>query len=287
MKHILYTAALLICCMGTSLFTMGQSKIGKAYKIKVNMSLFACDISGDTSGFNPVQLPSGSKFTVVNQTATGDLVIKFWQWGTENDLNTIAALNPGPSTKKSNTIPSIPSSSVTNQQKIQAYNYYYENSRWHTRYFIMTSGNIDIFCDEVVRGWNASAGAVTMPFKYRPDSRSFDKDVSLSGMGGVSFSFNSNFKMSGLIGIGLSDVTINETNTDGRISESSNVSALTLSTGLVFQYKAVQAGLFIGCDNLSDSNKDNWESHGNLWFGAGIGISIYSESTKAEEGKNK
>lgn len=283
MKKLMLTL-LTLSCMITMNNAWSQSKIGTSYRLKSTIQLDQCDWDGTITNEN-AQIPDKSIFTVVNQLESGDLVIKFWNWGGKETKQALLATTPITSTLKVNTVPDASSEAIPLIKYMESYNYYYD-SAWYVRYFLISSGDLDLFCDEYQRGLEATLGAVTLPFRYRTGTKEFSKDVSLSGMGGGSFAFNNNFRTSFLIGVGLSDVTIDSTNTEGKQIESINASALTLSMGIVFQFKAVQAGIFVGVDNLSDSNKYNWNGHGKPWIGIGIGLSIYSESSNAEEGKN-
>lgn len=125
-----------------------------------------------------------------------------------------------------------------------------------------------------------NVGLLTLPFKARPqDEFSYDTEFNLN----TTLSFKlTNLWGAGVnaqVGAGIGSVSLNNVNAAGLAEdEAQDVAVLTFLGGLMIQYNKVQAGLYIGVDQINNQAKYNWESNGNIWFGFGIGFNVFKIS---------
>ncbi len=270
--------------------------IGSFYLLKVDHRFHETDIAGNTNGYIEKTLPGGSKFTVIGKTTTGDYVVKFWNWGTQAELNAIVKT----ATSTAGTLNFIPGStpiatgrqqkSTETQHKIESFNLYFAAGAWHQRYFLIPGGDFTAYTEELTSVWSPAVGVATLPFKYRPGTHEFSKDLSISGLGGIRhmglFGHLTTTSFSTLVGIGVASVTLNSDNTNGTLTKSSDFAAISISLGEVVEWKRLQIGVFAGWDSVQKTDKNNWQNQGKIWVGFGIGFSIFSESSPGKEGKN-
>ncbi len=130
-----------------------------------------------------------------------------------------------------------------------------------------------------------SVNALTMPFKIRPQKDNFDftGSLNLSGAGNLKFRISRvdenyfNF----VFGFGISNEKMTDQNSKASSTEDTapppaNLSALTLSSGFVFEFGKAQIGIVGGWDMLSDKDQHRygWVYNGKPWIGLSIGTSI-------------
>ena len=86
------------------------------------------------------------------------------------------------------------------------------------------------------------------------------------------------------IGAGIGSVNLNSSNasgiTDGKAQD---VATLNFFSGLMLEYKKVQAGIYVGVDQINNQSEYQWNSNGNLWFGFGIGFNVFKISLGEKE----
>lgn len=165
------------------------------------------------------------------------------------------------------------------------------------RYFILTAADLRDHCRKVysigfLKGMTVTGGVAILPLKYRPRIKysegvragnDLSKDVSLGLSIGVKqrISRRKPFFMNVLFSPGLGSVGLDSFNTKGKVSSSKDISALTLAGGLVFDFKMIQFGAFIGADLVSDKNESGWIYQGRPWLSIGVGFTIFSVSTQS------
>lgn len=283
----LYTAMLV-------LFTnalIAQDQIGHVYQFRVPRSLQECNITGNTAGFIVKTIPDKSKFTVIGVDAANNYIIRFWNWDNPTLVTPAAGVvNPAPQNKTITTL----IANASNIDFYYTYNVYYNGTSFEQRFFLVPSGELTVYCEAIEARYSPAFGAVTLPFKWRTNNGDFNKDVTLSAMGGLrrhGIPFTKNLGLSTywntVFGVGFTSVQLDSTNTKGTITKASDFSALTLSIGEVVEFKKLQFGIFIGWDNLSKSSLNNWDSQGKMWVGFGLGYSIFSASEDAKEDKKQ
>lgn len=128
---------------------------------------------------------------------------------------------------------------------------------------------------------------MTLPFKARPQNDfTFDSEFNFNSTLNWSFWYPNNLSVNLQIGAGLGTVGLNTSNSNGlEIDEAQDVSTITFLSGFMIQYKKVQAGIYIGVDNINNQNNYQWHSNGNMWFGFGKGYDLFSISLASESNK--
>lgn len=265
------------------------------YKLKVLQRFYECEFDGDTikNGDQSVMqsAPGGSKFTIVN-TVGDNYVIRFWIWKHDSSTTNL----------RSNTRPLAPAVDAPKRDQKeynQNLNRYLNNDKYtrlnvnlnegpidNYRFFLISKTTLNLFAEVLVSRLSPTYGSAVLPFKLRDhNGADFTKDLAISGIGGVRWIASSkhDISLSLLVGIGISSVVVDSSNS--KITGSEDRAALTLSYGLVLGWKGLQFGVFSGFDWLSKRNSDAWVYHDKVWFGFGIGASIYADdyNKKKEE----
>lgn len=123
-----------------------------------------------------------------------------------------------------------------------------------------------------------SVGILTLPFKFRPqDERTFEAQFNLSSTLNwrITKAYSTDFYLQ--VGAGLGSVELNSNNSLGiGADENINAATLTLFSGLMLQYKKVQAGIYVGVDQINNQQHYQWRNNGNLWFGFGVGYQLFN-----------
>lgn len=275
----------------TLLTVIVEGQVGLFYQLKQNYVLQECDITGSSTGFsNNVAAPAGSKFTVKKSMDDNFYIIKFWDWNlskNEKDsvrnLKTIAFTNQNQGNIDEAL---LGNKNFTALEKALHYNFYIGQDRTlKTRYFLLPKADLDLFADKLLDKCTAIGGIATLPFKWRPQDGAFTKDLSITGLAGFKHNCSANVAYSVLLGIGVTSVTADSSNS--KSPSSSDLAAITISLGGVFQYKGLQIGIFTGIDKISNNRTTNWKYQGKPWIGIGVGFSIFSDNTPStKEGKN-
>jgi|GEM_PF-5388368 len=121
-----------------------------------------------------------------------------------------------------------------------------------------------------------------IPFKYRKRANEFTTDVSLIAMTGFRFPICKTRATWGMqLGVGFSSVDLHSENSNIEDPNIPLASTLTVPIGLVFQWDILEVGGFLGWDFLRPRNKVGWKDNAVMWFGFGIGISLYNQNLGA------
>lgn len=125
-----------------------------------------------------------------------------------------------------------------------------------------------------------SVGLLTLPFKARPqDDFSFDTEFNLSTTLNWNFYRVYDAHLNFQIGAGIGSVNLNTSNASGITDlKAQDVATLNLFSGLMIEYKGVQAGLYMGVDQINNQSQYQWQHNGNIWFGFGIGFNVFKIS---------
>lgn len=121
-----------------------------------------------------------------------------------------------------------------------------------------------------------TVGILTLPFKARPQKKfAFDTEFNLNTTLNWSILnvYNARLNIQG--GSGIGNVNLNASNSIIAGDSSQDVTTLSLFTGLMIEYKRVQAGIYVGVDHINNQNQYQWENNGKLWFGFGIGFNVF------------
>ncbi|WP_292892211.1 hypothetical protein [Nonlabens sp.] len=129
-----------------------------------------------------------------------------------------------------------------------------------------------------------SIGLLTLPFKARPQNEfTFDTEFNFNSTLNWSFAYTNNVSINWQIGAGIGTVGLNTSNSLGlEDDEAQDVSTITFLTGIMLQYNKVQAGVYMGVDNINNQSNYQWKSNGNMWFGFGIGYDLFNLSLVKE-----
>ncbi|MDR2237757.1 MAG: hypothetical protein LBE92_16665 [Chryseobacterium sp.] len=126
-------------------------------------------------------------------------------------------------------------------------------------------------------------GVFTVPFKLRLSEFSFDANVNLGANLGAKFRMNrkikNGFSLEPIVGFGLASIKLDESNS--KTSESTNISAFTINTGLLIHVNnSINVGFTYGFDHISknDQNNYDWKYNGKGWLGLGINVAFSSQN---------
>ncbi|WP_291127552.1 hypothetical protein [Flavobacterium sp. UBA7682] len=133
-------------------------------------------------------------------------------------------------------------------------------------------------------------GILTLPFKYRPQKDAdFETQFNLNTTFGILIR-NKYFKKAKFyaqLGAGIGTVKLDASNASGVTDDDAqNVSTITGFMGLMMQYNDIQAGIYLGAEQINNNKKYGWENQGNLWISLGVGFKIFTLS-KSDKNKNE
>ncbi len=169
------------------------------------------------------------------------------------------------------------------------------NQLKYKRFFLIRKTDFDTKSIKSV-GCNCGdlvGGALTIPIKLRFESNriyDFSKDITIGAVGGWRFNCIHCDKLHIIpyLGLGLTSISLDSTNTFGAVSTTSDRSGITAVTGIMFETnKGLQIGFSGGWDFIAKKENIDWVNNGNFWFGFGVGYSLFSESSPPGNGTNK
>ena len=248
----------------------------------VEKSLEVCDGKGKAlagiTGFRTAQ--AGARFSI-SDSLTDHYIIRFWKWTSDEEEG------------YQQTVKQADAQLLTDQARVAR-----SRSRTNTLrtdlatgtelFFKLEKKDLEPYAVPLFARFSPLVGASVLPFKLRPETGEFTKDLTLSGMGGFRIRprRKDSFSVGALLGVGITSVSLDSLNTEGRVLEPSDRSAITLSTGLVVQWERLQVGLFMGWDHLNKSDRRLWVHQGAHWLALGIGVSIFSEDKEVTNEQN-
>jgi hypothetical protein len=153
------------------------------------------------------------------------------------------------------------------------------------KYFKITKAQLDYKTIPAnTQKFSFTLGSVITPLKLRLKPFDFAKDFSIGSTFGVKYlkSDLAPISFSGLIGLGVSSVSLDSFSTRGSIRNRQETLAFSPSIGVMLEFGSAQIGLFTGIDMLSSSNPifDNYIYKNQPWISIGLGYSIYTGSKK-------
>jgi hypothetical protein len=267
---------LLLTIMG-SLSLRAQYASERHYRWSTVAPMRECDPLGNPINAGDIILaPRGAKFTILYPKSADSLIIEFWKWKTD----TASFFSFNVNREQYNNL---------NSSQLRGGNF--GEAR---KFFIVSKTMVDSNATQVYSTrWKESVftiGVVTMPVKMRLRNFDFQGNFSIGTTAGVKkrISKYSNNFINLLGGVSLSTVNLDSSSTQGRVPTQpiNNVAALSPSLGIVFQFGNAQAGVFMGVDLLSKSNrtKYGWIYHGKPWISVGFGFSIFTMDGTAGSG---
>lgn len=240
--------------------TPADTTFGYHYKTVVEIPIYLCSLTGqlekDTAGnIQFYEAPANAVFTHIGDVGDTAVIIRFWVWKSKFS------------------------------EAIKEYNYD-STANDKSKYFLMSKTD---FQEKTIRRYNSrpsfTMGSVVLPFKIRSRSFSFTGDVGIGAVAGAKFrlgKYSDNNFFNVLVGIALSQVNLDSTNTMGTITTSSPVqtpSALTASVGGVFEFSNIQIGVFVGRDYINNNDLVNWVYQGKTWVSIGVGYALFTKSS--------
>jgi hypothetical protein len=227
------------------------SAIPILYEFVIECPLRKCDIIGNTLDSTIYVAPPKSKFTLI-ELKQDICIIRF------------TLLNAS--------------------KKINQSNLPVEDFSTYT-YFYITKAQLDFKARPITRSnLDLVVGNVITPVKLRFAPFDFTKDITLGSTFGVKYSFakKQNAAVDGLLGIGVSSLTIDSTSSQGKTQQPVDLLAFSTSLGIVVEFGNAQVGAFLGFDFISNKNQNeyNWIYRNKPWISFGLGYSIFSFNIK-------
>lgn len=247
--------------------TTAQSKLNESRQTKSIQRIREFDwtttaIKQDNAGNEVIQtFPKRSRFTIADETTLpSHYIVYFWDW----------------------------SSSTVATSNYQKFNF---NSATNDRkYFAIDKREIDIVSEKIFRLFSPSIGAMTFPFKYRPQNGKFEKTLAIGVTGGVTWNPTriNTHTFSLLGGVSASSATLDKYTTGpaANIMDATDRTAVTFSLNFVYQWEHLQIGISAGMDNILENEIVKWSHQGHGWLSIGIGVALFTASDIKNSGRN-
>jgi hypothetical protein len=250
-----------ICQSPDNLLTVSEKIYN--YKFVIEAPVYACSIIGIVAGDAILQVAEpGAVFTVIGSKGADSVIIRFWIWKENPEKNSELCYADSLCTKR--------------------------------KYFLLALADMK---EKTVPRYNRkasfTAGTVLIPVKMRLQKFDFSKDFTIGTTAGVKFRLSNYVRnyINVLAGLGITSVTLDKRSTNGKIKQRTEVPAVSPSLGFVMEFNnTAQAGIFCGCDYISDNENKNLIYHGKLWLSFGLGFTILSQESNislVEEDANK
>lgn len=153
------------------------------------------------------------------------------------------------------------------------------------KYFRITKAQLDYKAIPAnTQTFAFTLGSVITPLKLRFTPFDFSKDFTVGSTFGIKYT-KSDFAavtFSGLMGIGVSSVSLDSFSTKGSTRTRQETLAFTPSIGVMMEFGNAQIGAFTGIDMLSSTNPlfDNYIYKNKPWVSLGFGYSLFTGSKK-------
>ncbi len=119
-------------------------------------------------------------------------------------------------------------------------------------------------------------GVLTLPFRVRmQEDWSFETSFNLGVTAGIHLKNNFFFQ----IGTQIGSSEISSSNAKIEDGKSITASTLSLVSGIMYEYKRAQIGVYFGADLINNQTEYKWIHHGKPWFSLGIGFDVYKIGT--------
>lgn len=152
------------------------------------------------------------------------------------------------------------------------------------KYFRITKAQLDYkSIPSNTQRYAFTLGSVITPLKLRFAPFDFSKDFTIGSTFGVKYT-KSDFapvSFSGLIGLGVSSVSLDSFSTSGKTRTRQETLAFTPSIGVMLEFGNAQVGIFTGIDMLSSTNAlfESYIYKNKPWISIGLGYSIFTGSS--------
>jgi hypothetical protein len=246
--------------------------------LKFACPAYTCNIRGESKSASYAIAPIWSLFDSITTLQNGDVLIQFRYWKApggkldsievENRLNLITNFN-------------TTLSATTQKNKIAEYKLKLKSQSRGGLLDYCLIGKEDFAARASQKALKQSkftfkAGTLAIPFKIRLQPFDFSKDVTLAGTAAASYEFTKKFTSSFVGGIGISSIGIDSTNTRGKTKKTTNLSAFTISGGVLFAWTNLNVTINVGSDFLGNADKNvGWIYDKKIWVGVGIGYNLF------------
>lgn len=275
MKIKKVAAILLFCGLGAFGQTVDKSLYYHVYVFLSSENLTKCTGAGtDISGNEDI--PANAEFKITKAADNGDLVIQFLTWKV-----------PTSNTKLRNQLITLNSNLVSTNTDASS-----GETEDKDIFFKLPLAIFTKYCDLKLDKHSFALGVLVLPIKMRFGGKSgdgtqlrdftFSNDVSIGLSVGYRYIPNRRFSSNFLTGISLTSVGVTPDNTKNAVSTATNLSAITWHLGYLFQIDNFQIGAFTGVDYLAGNVGRKWDYKDEMWFGIGIGYSIFSSKKTSD-----
>jgi hypothetical protein len=246
--------------------------------------VYSCNINGGNISSSYIIAPEGSRLDSIRLNEGGDVIVTFGKWTPPEKTDDTAFV-------------------AMQLQKIDAFNYELNapntegkiaeaknklENETPQKYFIIKSGDFKSLTESLAKRkkWDVTAGALIIPFKVRSKPFDFSKDITLAGTGAWGYKFTKDFTLFFTTSLGISSIAIDSVNTNGKTTKPTNLSAFTISPGLVLAWQKLHVSFNYGWDHLSNADKSvGWIYNTHGWIGIGIGYQLFSPEGGKESKK--
>lgn len=251
-------------------------------EVSKDTPIYECDILGKNKSSEFKVLGPGIKFTITSEIED-DYIIKIWEWKNKKS---------SPHKKEKNKV------FVFKEKKAKS-------DLQEYRYFRVKKADVDartisIVPNRFIQNWSITAGTIIVPVKLRWANDNtgrfeFAKDITLGPFIGVKKRVHRHKPMFISIGgtVGISSVSLNNRNSNPTLSPSvTDLAAFTKAIGVVFEYDRLQAGMFLGTDQINNNDTSNgetgydWLYQNKVWFSIGFGYALINRPEKENKSKS-
>jgi hypothetical protein len=222
---------------------------GRAYELTVETPLREVTLHGENIGIPDRQPDLPARFTVIRGMSADTVIIRFWTWQ-DHELRTL----------------------------------FNRADRGGSKYFAVATADLQHRTVPIYpKNPSFTAGAVLIPVKMRFGAFDFSKDVTLGPSAGVRWrtNYRNEWFAHALVSFGITSVSVDSASTKGSVTQPLDLSAVTPSLGLVFDFDGFQFGVFSGIDLISRNARFNWQYQSKPWLSVGLGYSMLTRSSRS------
>ena len=297
----MFRSALLLL-LALPCLAMAQSPAAGNYFWKNEIILQGCDLSGNNISYKVTSLVS-QKFRVIN-LGTDSSIIRIMNYELPKVLE--KATQTTSSNKDDGSGSDAAATALANTARANFFKYNFSgtpddykalasgssnrtNLQQYQRYFKVSNVVIDSSATYYTRiGGSLATGVLNYPFKFRPQAgkSDFSGAFNIGAALGYRWPHKSYREFTWLLlgSYGISTISLDSSTVrqnGAGLTTANDFTALSMSAGLMVEYNKVQAGVFVGVDNLSRGThrEYEWIYQGKPWISIGFGYSIFSTET--------
>lgn len=153
-------------------------------------------------------------------------------------------------------------------------------------YFKISLADLDNYAQSQTKiASTMKLGAITFPFKFRPqkDFQDFSGSFNIGGAVGLtikhyewrksSWTFLGSYALSNIY---LDSITT--TSNQVELNKTNNFNGWSVAFGVMLEFDKVQVALYLGSDRINKMNQSRygWKYQGKTWFSFGFGLALFS-----------